>query len=283
MTPLRQRMIEDMTLRNLAPSTRASYVRYVAQLAKYFGRSPEHLGPEEIRRYQLHLVQDRKVSPKTLRVATSAMRFLYTVTLGRAWVMERILTPKCPVKRPVVLSPEEVRSLLATASGPRLKAMLMTLYGAGLRVSELTHLQIRDIDKSRGLIHVRAGKGGKDRYVALSPHLLTALREYWRACRPKGEYLFPGQVAGKPLSCDTVLLLCRRAAREAGIKKVVGPHALRHAFATHLLEAGADLRVIQALLGHRSIRSTSRYLHLIVPQTSLVSPLDAPPESPAVP
>ena len=274
MTPLRRRMIEDMTLRNLAASTQESYVHHVVDFSQHFGRSPDLLGPKEVREYQLHLLTQRKLSPSTLTVAVCALRFLYGTTLGRPWVMERILMPKRPIKEPVVLSPEEVGGLLGSASGLKTKAMLMTMYGAGLRVGEVSHLFASDIDSSRKLIRVREGKGGKDRYVALSPVLLAALREYWKACRPKGEYLFPGRVAGHPMSRQAAFHACRQAARRAGIQKRVSPHSLRHAFATHLLEAGGDVRVIQVLMGHRSLRTTARYLHLAHPQTSLVSPLD---------
>src|SRR3954468_9079377 len=250
MTPLRQRMIDDMRLRNLAPRTIEVYVSRVATFARHLGRSPEALGRDEVRAYLLHLVQERHVCWSTYNQTVAGLRFLYEVTLGREGVLVHIACPKQPKKLPVVLSPDEVARLFAAIVGLKHRAILMTAYAAGLRISEVVSLRLDDIDSQRMVLRVRQGKGRPDRYVMLSPRLLALLREYWKAARPT-EWLFPGDVPGRPLTARTGYRVCGQAARDAGLGKHVTVHPLRHSFATHLLESGADIRTIQVLLGHR--------------------------------
>lgn len=274
MTNLRQRMLEDLRIRNLAEGTQRNYVHYVADFARHFGRSPADLGPEHIRAWQVHLVQDRRVSFSTLNVAVCALRFLYATTLGKDWTIRHIPYAKREKKLPVVLSPREVQRLLAAVTNPKHRAMLMVAYSGGLRVSEVAHLRIEDIDSRRMVIHVRHTKSRKDRFVPLSPKLLEELRAYWCISRPK-PFLFPGTDPRRPITRSTIAKVCRKAARQAGIKKRVSPHTLRHAFATHLLEAGVDVRTIQMLLGHGSLRTTSRYTHVSTEKIcSIRTPLD---------
>ena len=259
MTLLRQRMLEDMRVRNLSARTQLSYVQHVAAFAKHFNRSPELLGPEEIRAYQVYLTDERKLAPGSMCVVSGALRFLYQVTLRRQWVGTDIPLPKKPFKLPVILSPDEVIRFLECVRGRMMPTLLTTIYAAGLRVSEVAHLTASDIDSQRMMLHVQQGKGQKDRYVMLSPRLLEILRAYWKARRPGG-WLFPGRVPGEPISRYAVALACRNAHRRCGIKKPITAHSLRHAFATHLLEAGTDVRRIQLLMGHRSLATTARYL-----------------------
>jgi integrase/recombinase XerD len=264
MTPLRQRMLEDMEMRNLSPRTQQCYVRQVAQFAKHFDKSPDQLGPEEIRTYLLSLVR-RDATGNQFNISRCALRFFYAVTLKREF--PDILCAKKPKKLPVVLSQNEVAQLLEAPKKLKHRAILTTLYAAGLRVSELVGLRVTDIDSQRMVIRVRQGKGNKDRYVMLSPKLLALLREYWRERRPK-ERLFP-------VSVRCVQLLCAAMARKAKLDKRVSPHTLRHCFATHLLENGENIRKIQVLLGHRSVQTTARYLHVSMETiTSTCSPLD---------
>lgn len=277
MTPLCQRMIEDMKLRNLSASTQDNYVRYVADLARYFGKSPELLGPEEIRAYQLYLVNERDLCANTMSVVVCALRFFFRVTAPRDWVVDEIPAPRQPRRLPVVLSPAEMAQFFDAVRHIKYRAILMTGYATGLRVSEITHLKIHDIDSSRMTIRVDQGKGKTDRYVMLSPRLLKVLRIYWMTCRPQ-DWLFPGSKPGKPISVGSVDHVCKQARIDAGIKKRVTPHILRHSFATHLLEAGTDLRIIQVLLGHTSPRTTARYTHVAVHNIQETqSPLDALP------
>lgn len=259
MTPLRQRMLEDMGIRNLAENTQLTYVRQVASYATYFHRSPAELGPEEVRTYQLYLLQIRKLAPSSIGLATGALRFLYKVTLKRPWAVEDIPMPQRPFRLPVILSREEVMHFLESIDSLKHRMLLTTAYAAGLRVSEATHLKVTDIDSQRMMLRVDQGKGQKDRYVMLSPRLLEDLRRYWQAVRPS-LWLFPGGIPGQPITRDAVGLACQKAHRASGITKPISPHSLRHAFATHLLESGTDLRTIQLLLGHRSLATTSRYL-----------------------
>lgn len=259
MTPLRRRMLEDMGIRNLAENTQISYVRQVAAYAAYFHRPPEELGPEEVRTYQLYLTQTRMLAPSSIGLATGALRFLYKVTLKRDWAVEEIPMPKRPFRLPVILSREEVMHFLESVYSLKHRTLLTTAYAAGLRVSEATHLKVADIDSQRMMLRVDQGKGRKDRYVMLSPRLLEELRTYWKAVHP-ALWLFPGDMPGQPITRSAVELACQKAHRASGIKKPITPHSLRHAFATHLLEAGTDLRTIQLLLGHRSLATTSRYL-----------------------
>ena len=258
MTPLRQRMLEDMSIRNFAENTQQSYLQQVSSFARYFHCSPDALGPEKVREYQVHLVEGRKLAPSSISIAVSALRFLYKVTLRQPWSSDDIPMPKKPFKLPVILSPEEVMRFLESVHSMKHRAILMAAYAAGLRVSEATHLKVTDIDSQRMMLRVDQGKGGKDRYVMLSPRLLQELRSYWRAGRPK-TWLFPGDVEGQPITRDAVGQACQRARRSCGIQKPITPHSLRHAFATHLLEMDTNLADIQALLGHASIRSTQRY------------------------
>jgi site-specific recombinase XerD len=278
MTPLRQRMLEDMAVRNLADNTQLAYVQQVIAYARYFDRPPEELGPEEIRAYQVYLTQTRMLSPSSVSVVTGALRFLYKVTLKRAWAIEEIPMPKRPFKLPVILSREEVLQFLDSIHNIKHRAILMTAYAAGLRVSEATHLKVTDVASQRMMLRVDQGKGQKDRYVMLSPRLLDELRTYWKATHPP-LWLFPGDVPGQPISRDAVGQACQKARRASGIQKPITPHSLRHAFATHLLEAGTDVRTIQLLLGHRSLATTSRYLKVAASTVcATTSPFDLLPK-----
>jgi integrase/recombinase XerD len=269
MTPLRRRMSEDMQIRNLSPHTQRAYLTAVAKFAEHFGTSPAKLGPEHVRTYQLYLLEQHQ-GYSAFRHAVAALRFLYRITLGRAWAVERIPYPRQPKKLPIVLSLREVAQLLAAAPGIKQRALLATTYAAGLRVSEVVRLKVRDIDSQRMVIRVEQGKGQKDRYLMLSPRLLELLRTYWRAKRP-GEWLFPGNPRTKPMGPRSANRVCREAVQRSGLTKPATVHTLRHSFATHLLEAGVDVRTIQVLLGHRSLRTTAGYLHL-APQTLQTTP-----------
>jgi integrase/recombinase XerD len=283
MTPLRRRMIEDMRIRNLAPNTQGTYVEHVSRFARHFGKSPELLGPADIRTYQLHLIQERQLSASSLLVAVAAIRFLYKVTLKRDWRIEEVV-PTCrkPQRLPVVLSRDEVRRFLDAVAAHKHRVILTVCYAAGLRISEAVRLTPSAIDSHRMVIRVAEGKGRKDRYVMLSPQLLTILRDYWRTTRPQ-QWLFPGNRPDQPISRHAVAIACRAARSRCNIGKPVTPHALRHAFAVHLLEAGADLRTIQLLLGHRSLGTTARYLRLATNKVcAIASPLDALQVSPRV-
>jgi site-specific recombinase XerD len=274
MTPLRQRMLDDMRMRNLSPHTQDAYVRVVAVFARHFHQSPAQLGREHIREYLLHQIR-RKVSWGTYNQIRCALHFFYRVTLGKDWPHEEIPCARAPKRLPLVLSREEIRQFLAAARRIKARAILATAYAAGLRASELTGLKVADIDSQRMLIRVRQGKGQKDRYVMLSPALLTILREYWKAHRPT-DWLFPSTRPEQPLSRSAINWICRKVTRRAGLTKRVSPHTLRHTFATHLLESGVDVRTIQALLGHRSLRTTALYTFVspgLIAATR--SPLDA--------
>jgi site-specific recombinase XerD len=276
-SPLRQRMIDDMTVRNFAPNTQESYLHQVSLFARHFGRSPERLGPEEIRSYQLYLAKERKAAVGTRTVAVSALRFLYQVTLQREWALEMIVAPKSEHRLPEILSPEEVLRLLQAAPSFTHHVIFSTMYGTGVRVSEVVHLHTADIDSQRMTIRIEQGKGRKDRYVQLSPKLLDLLRIYWRKLRPQ-QWLFPGKVPDEPLSRDAVGNAVSLAGQRAGLKKKASPHSLRHAYAVHLLESGTDLRKIQLLLGHRSLSTTARYLRLATSSVcATTSPLDLLP------
>ncbi len=274
MNPLRQRMLEDMELRNFARGTQATYLRQVTHFAAYFRKSPDLLGPEDVRTYLLSLV-NRGQSPSQINVTRCALQFFFRVTLKRNFPAAEIVCAKNPRKLPVVLSPAEVAKLLAAARKLKHRALLTTLYATGLRASELVGLRVADIDSRRMVIRVRQGKGGKDRYVMLSPKLLTLLREYWAEYRPK-EWLFPQRdVPTHPVSKRYLQLLCSEVARRSRLEKPVTPHTLRHSFATHLLEGGANIRTIQALLGHRSLQTTAKYTFVSVQTvTAVCSPLD---------
>jgi integrase/recombinase XerD len=273
MTLLRQRMIEDMQVRNLAPHTQATYVLHVSLFARHFRKSPKLLGPEEIRDYQLYLTNQRKLAPSSIVVTTAALRFLYNVTLKRGWNLKQ------PKKLPVVLSRAEVVHFLSCVEDIKHHAILTTCCAAGLRVSEAVRLKTSSVDKQPMVIRVTQGKGRKDRYVMLSPKLLDMLRDHWRLVRPK-EWLFPGYF-GQPITTHAVEHACRQVRLRAGISKPISPHALRHAFAVHLLEAGTDVRTIQLLLGHRSLSTTARYLQIAATTVcATTSPIDLPDPSP---
>ena len=256
-SPLRRRMIEDMTIRNLSPATQRSYLHAVAKFSRYFGRSPDHLGLEDVRTFQVHLVSTG-ISWPSLNQTVCALRFFYGVTLGQDEIPERIAYPRQPRKLPVVLSPNEVVRFLEAVPGLKARAALTTAYAAGLRVSEVTRLKVGDIDSGRMVIRVEHGKGGKDRYVMLSAQLLRILRTYWRLARPKN-WLFPRREGSGPIDVTVLHAACRSARAAAGIDKRVTVHTLRHSFATHLLESGADIRVIQVLLGHNNLSTTALY------------------------
>jgi len=278
MPTLRQKMTEDMQLRNLSPHTQSSYLLQVTQFTRHFGVPPETLGPEEIRAYQLHLVNERKLSPGSVCVAVAALRFVYKVSLHRDWDLGDVIPiPKKPQKLPVILSPEEVVQFLDAINAIHHRAILTACYAAGLRISEAVHLKPTDIDSQRMVIRVEQGKGQKDRYVMLSPTLLEILRSYWRAVRPK-DWLFPGDVAGHPITENAVEQACQKVRRLCHISKPITPHSLRHAFAVHLLESGTDIRTIQLLLGHRSLATTAQYLRIAtIKVCATTSPLDLLP------
>ena len=280
MTPLRLRMTEDMQVRNLSPRTQSTYLMQVSLFAGHFGQSPALLGREQIRNYQLFLTNRKKMSPSSITVAISALRFLYQITLKRGWDIEQsIPSPKRPRKLPVVASPEEVLRFLDCAPGLKHRAILTACYAAGLRVSEAVSLRPTDIDSRRRVIRVQQGKGRKDRYVMLSPRLLAVLRDYWRTHRPGSrQWLFPGLSPIHPLSPQAVVRACHKAQRLSHLSKPLTPHSLRHCFAVHLLEAGTDVRTIQLLLGHRNLSTTARTLHLASSTVSTTtSPLDLLP------
>jgi integrase/recombinase XerD len=273
--PLRQRMLEDLQIRHYSPTTIRLYLHAIAEFAKHFGKPPDQLGAEHIRRYQLFLTKEKKVSPSTYVQMVCALRFLYTHTLQRKVAIERIPFPRRERKLPLILSREEVKALLGAPRDLRHRAMLAILYGSGLRVSEVAHLKVADIDSARNVLWVRSGKGRKDRQALLPPKLQELLRSYWRSWRPT-DWLFPGARPGQPISVKAIFMACRNAARSADIAKPVHPHSLRHAFATHLLEAGVDLRTIQILLGHTNLETTARYLQVAdVNVRATVSPLES--------
>jgi integrase/recombinase XerD len=257
MSPLRRRMIEDMSVRNLSPATQRSYIHAVSKFSRYFGRSPDKLELEDVRAFQVHLVSTG-ISWPALNQIVCALRFFYGVTLGEAVIPERIPYAREPRKLPTVLSPDEVVQFLEAVSSLKSRVALTCCYAAGLRASEVAGLGVADIDSARGVILVRHGKGGKDRNVMLSPQLLGILRVYWRLARPR-LYLFPGRDEERPIDPTVLHAACRSAAKAAGLSKRVTLHTLRHSFATHLLENGTDIRIIQVLLGHNNLSSTARY------------------------
>jgi len=276
MTILRQRMIEDMQVRNLSSSTRDTYLLQVSLFARHFRKSPALLGPEELRSYQVYLTNDKKLSPSSIHIAVAALRFLYKITLKKQWSFEEALpAPKMPDRLPSVLSRDEVRHFLGCVESLKHRAILTICYAAGLRISEAVHLKTGDIDSQRMVIRVAQGKGHKDRYVMLSPKLLNTLRDYWRIVRPK-QWLFPGYL-DQPITRHAVGVACRAAQRRSGLSKPITPHSLRHAFAVHLLEAGTDVRTIQLLLGHRGLATTAKYLRIAASKVcAATSPLDLP-------
>jgi integrase/recombinase XerD len=266
MTPLRQRMLDDLRRRNYSPDTIRGYIRAVQQFAEYFSRSPEQMGAEELHRYQLYLLHERKLALGTVENCISALRFLYKKTLKRRdLAFDDLPFPKQPRTLPTVLSQDEVTRLIEAAPNRMHRMLLMVLYATGMRRTEASLLKVSDIDSQRMVIHIQRGKGLRDRDVPLTPKLLEALRDYWRWKKPR-VYLFPSRMSApdveQPISDKTVWNVCRTAATRAGIQKKLGPHTLRHCFATHLLEGGADLRTIQLLMGHERLEDTTIYLHL---------------------
>jgi len=278
MTSLRRRMIEDMQIRNLAVNTQKSYVEQVSQFARHFQKSPELLGPEHIRAYQVHLTNEKKLSTGSITIAISALRFLYGVTLKKDWSFRDLIpAPKAPKKLPVILSPEEVLQFLDCVRSRKHRAILTTCYAAGLRISEAVALTPPTVDSKRMVIRVEQGKGRRDRYVMLSPKLLEVLRAWWRVEKPK-DWLFSGDFPGRHITRFAVEKECQKAHRICKISKPITPHSLRHAFAVHLLEQGTDIRTIQLLLGHRSLATTAKYLRIATSKVcSTSSPLDLLP------
>jgi site-specific recombinase XerD len=273
MSPLRRRMIEDMTIRNLSPATQRSYLHAVSRFSQFFGRSPDRLGLEDVRTYQVHLAS-KGVAWASLNQVVCALRFFYGVTLGQPTIPERIVYARAPRKLPTVLSGDEVVTFLESVSSLKARVALTTAYAAGLRVSEVAVLKVNDIDSGRMVMRIEHGKGGKERYAMLSAPLLGVLRSYWRLVRPL-LYLFPGRSPDKPIEPTVLHAACRSAAAAAGLDKRVSVHVLRHSFATHLLESGVDIRIIQVLLGHENLSTTARYTRVstqVIGRT--LSPLD---------
>ena len=274
MTPLRQRMINDMTVRGLAENTKKSYLNSVTGLARHYRRSPEQISAQEVQDYLVHLHEQRGLSWKSCNCVRHGVRFLFRITLGVPDPHFYLPGAKTPSTLPEILNHEELVRLFTVTTNPKHRAVLMTAYAAGLRASELGRLQVTDIDSARMCLRIDQGKGNKDRYVPLSPRLLEQLRAYWRRDRPQ-HWLFPGRPLDRPMHRSTPALIFHNAKDKAGIRKAGGIHSLRHAYATGLLEAGVELPVIQRRLGHTSIRSTMRYLHLAQDNTSATpSPLD---------
>jgi len=278
-TQLRKKMLEEIQRRNYSHRTARTYVRIVRDFAEYFHQPPDKLGPEQIRQYQAHLFQAKKLAPATVSQYVSALRFLFVKTLRRHFLAEYIPFPKSRKRLPTVLSPEEVTRLIDAACNLYHRTLLMTLYSTAARRAELCRLKVQDIDSQRMMIRINQGKGGRDRDVPLSPKLLETLRVYWRWMQPQ-TFLFPGTVKGVradvPITPNVVWLACRQAAQRAGITKRLSPHSLRHSCASHLLEAGADLRTIQVLLGHSRLEHTLVYLHLSPKHLQAIpNPLDA--------
>jgi integrase/recombinase XerD len=277
-TQLRKKMLEELQRRNYAQRTAKQYIRIVREFANYYNKAPDQLGPDQIREYSAYLFRERKLDPGTVQQHVAGLRFFYVKTLKRHFLLEDLPMPKRSRRIPEILSPEEVARLIDSASNLFHRTMLMTLYSTGIRRAELCRLQVSDIDSERMVIHIRKGKGGHDRDVPLSEKLLETLRVYWRWMKPKN-YLFPGTVknwrSDVPVTTKVPWEACREAAQRAGLSKHVSPHTLRHSYATHLLEAGADLRTIQVLLGHSKIEHTTLYLHLSRRHlTAIGNPLD---------
>ena len=280
MTHLRKMMLEELERRNYTQSTTRAYLRTIEDFARYFKRPPDQLGPEQIREYVAYLFRVRKLTDNTVNQRVGALRFFYIKTLKKSWNVEETPYPKKRFRLPAVLSADEVSRLIESALTPFHRTILITLYATGVRRAELANLQIADIDSQRMVVHVRGGKGRKDRDIMLSPNLLEELRQHYRRLsRKQSGWLFPGgrwHTADYPITTKVVWYACREAAKRAGIRKPLHPHTLRHCFATHLLEAGADLRTIQILLGHSDLKETTIYLHLSQRHLSATaSPLDA--------
>ncbi len=280
MGQLRERMEQDLRLKNLSPATRKNYLCYCRKFAAHFRRSPEEMGETEVREFLLHALQIEQVAYETYRQILAALKFLYTVTLDREWEVERIPFPKRgPRRLPQTPNCDQVLALFRELKSPKYRALLMSCYAAGLRILEACRLRVEDIDSKQMVLRVHRGKGSKDRLTLLSPRLLDALRCYWRIYKPL-DWMFPGRTPDGHISPDTVRQVFAKAREQAGLGRWCTPHTLRHAFATHLLDAGTDLVVIQALLGHTSIKTTSRYTHVSVQRLrETTSPLDRLPGS----
>ena len=277
MTELRRRMTQDLQIRNYSPKTVKIYLGLVGEFAKYFGRPPDQLGPEDVRRFQVYLVEEKKVSSSYLKQYVAALRFFFGKTLGRDVPPRLVPYPRKKKSLPVVLSPGEVLELFKVCKNVKHRVILMTTYSAGLRLSEVANLRIVDIDSARMKIRVQEGKGRKDRYLPLSERLLGALREYWLLCRPC-VWLFPGAGGDRPIPGRSIQKICRKAVLRAGLRKRVTVHTLRHSFATHHLEGGTDMMLLKELMGHTSLNTTSHYTHLGSAALDAVkSPLDRLP------
>jgi len=284
MGALREKMKQDLDLHGYAESTKKVYLSAAAEFVRYFRRAPEQMGQDEVRRYIRHLTEEKQLKSQRMRQYLSALKFLYAKTLGRPEVVSFVGWPKDRERLPVVLSEEEVVRVLEKLRVPVYRTLFTTAYAAGLRIREASRLETRDIHAARGVLHVRYGKGGKERFVMLSPRLLMVLREYWRVERPPAPYLFASRVTGKPVDPDTARAALYGAVAEAGLTKKVTPHTLRHSFATHLLERGTDVRVIQVLLGHANIRTTMLYTRVSVGLIrKTTSPLELLPKVPGAP
>lgn len=271
---IRERMIGEMELRGMAPATKKSYLVCCRVFVAHFMKSPEQLGTDDVKMFLLHLVRERKVGPSTLHVYIAAICFLYHHVLKIPGVVDHLPRPRVPKKLPDVPDREEVHQLLGMVRSLKLQTILTTTYGAGLRISEALRLEVNDIDSKRMVIHIRGAKNGKDRLVLLSPELLAKLRHYWMECRPQGRYLFPGR-NGRPVHIDVIRRALQAVVREAGLKKRVTLHSFRHGFATHLLEDGTSVRVIQALLGHSNLSTTAHYTQVSTRNfRNVTSPLD---------
>jgi site-specific recombinase XerD len=278
---LHDRMAEDLRLRNFSPTTQRNYLFYARRFAAFFMRSPEELGEAQVRQFLLHQIEVKHLSYAAYRQIYAALKFLYTVTLKRSWEVAHIPFPKQAHRPlPVVLAPEELVALFQAVRRPKYRTLFMTCYAAGLRIDEACHLRITDIDSQQMLLHIRHAKGGQERITLLSAKLLEVLRAYWRLEKPR-LWLFPGSTPAEPLATGSARGALRQAGLDAGLTKPCTPHTLRHCFATHLLDAGVDLVVLQALLGHRSIKTTSLYTHISVQRIrQIVSPLDLLPTIP---